>query len=91
MSEQIQRKPTNSEKQVEDSPRLPEAVKAALHAPPPVQEAPQTMQAFIVPAGAMQQVRDCIRQAPEIHATPILQFLNTLQVMNVPIQKNPRD
>lgn len=51
----------------------------------PIPQAPQTMKAFVIPAGAWQTIYDCVREAPERYATPVKQFMESLQPMDVPV------
>lgn len=56
-------------------------IKDAPKNPPP---APRLVNVYVLPTGAFQTVYDCVRKAPEIDATPVKQFLETLQVVQVP-------
>ena len=56
-------------------------IKDAPKNPPP---APDLVNIYVIPVGAYQSVYDCVRKAPEIDATPVKQFLESLQVVQVP-------
>lgn len=56
---------------------------------PPTMPPPQMMPAYVVPAAAMQTVLDCVRKAPHIDADPVLGFLRSLEVVQVPVPPQP--
>ncbi len=57
--------------------------------PKPRTEAPMTVKCFVVPVEAMEQIRDCLREAPYKTAQPIMAQLGTLQIMDVPVKPKP--
>ena len=64
-------------------------VKQIGDAQPP--KGPQIVKAFVIPPGAWQTIYDCVRKAPEIDATPVKQFMESLQPMDVPIPPQKDD
>lgn len=54
---------------------------------PPTQPPPQTVACFVIPVAQMDGLRDALKAAPYREANGALQWIDTLQVMQVPVQR----